>query len=162
MSISYITFISALTALVASIVSPFVTIQTAKRQINASVISANRTRWLEVLREQLATLISEFVAVKIVLIEETSCQLSVRRDYKPLLDRIERLFLTIARLRLMLNTTEDDHVKVAEMIDQTLHHLRYNENAVELRRAIDENIASITRQSQAILKREWERVKSGT
>ena len=59
MGVSIVSLISALTALVASIVSPFVTIQTAKRQINASVISANRTRWLESLREQLATLVSE-------------------------------------------------------------------------------------------------------
>lgn len=161
-SISILSLISALTALVASIVSPFVTISTAKRQIKASVISANRTRWLEGLREQLANLISEFAAAKIVLVEETSCKLSVRRDLKALVDRIERLSLTIARVRLMLNTVEDDHVKLAGTIADALHHIRYNENAEDLQRVMEESIESITSQSQAILKREWERVKLGT
>jgi hypothetical protein len=161
MGVSILSLISAMTALVASIVSPFVTISTAKRQINASVISANRTRWLENLREQLACLVSEFTAAKILLVEETDCKLSVRRERKSLVDRIERLYLTIARVRLMLNTLEDDHVQLFAMISQALHEIRYNENGAELERVMDETIERILMQSQAVLKREWERVKSG-
>ena len=39
--------ISACTALVASIVGPIVTLSVARRQFNATVLSANRQRWIE-------------------------------------------------------------------------------------------------------------------
>jgi hypothetical protein len=54
----FISLVSACTALVASIVGPMVTLSVAKRQINASVLSANRQRWIESLRDLVAELIS--------------------------------------------------------------------------------------------------------
>ena len=51
-------FISAITALVASIIGPAVTLVVAKRQFNANVVSANRQKWIDALREQLAELIA--------------------------------------------------------------------------------------------------------
>ena len=41
-----ISLVSALTALVASVVGPIVTVAVAKRQITASVVSSNRHRWI--------------------------------------------------------------------------------------------------------------------
>ncbi len=46
-----ITFITASTALIAGIASPIVSISVARQQFKASVISNNRERWIEALRE---------------------------------------------------------------------------------------------------------------
>jgi len=62
-----ISLVSACTALVASIVGPLVTLTVAKRQINANVLSANRQKWIENLREALAELISLLVADVVVI-----------------------------------------------------------------------------------------------
>ena len=66
MDTGLITLVSATTALVASLVGPLVTLTVARRQISASVLSANRQKWIETLREMLAELISLLVAVVVV------------------------------------------------------------------------------------------------
>ena len=45
-----VSFVSALTALAASVIAPFVTMHVAHRQFNSTVLSANRQRWIEGLR----------------------------------------------------------------------------------------------------------------
>jgi len=45
-----LSFISACTALVASIIGPMVTLLVARRQFGATVLSANRRKWIEALR----------------------------------------------------------------------------------------------------------------
>jgi len=45
-----------LTALAAVIISPFVTYLTARRQIRANLISANRQAWIDKLRDELSEL----------------------------------------------------------------------------------------------------------
>jgi hypothetical protein len=49
-----ISLVSACTALVASIVGPFVTLAVARRQFSATALSANRQKWIESLRDMLA------------------------------------------------------------------------------------------------------------
>jgi len=61
-----ISLVSACTALVASIVGPIVTLTVARRQFSANVLSANRQKWIETLRDMLAELISLMVAVLVV------------------------------------------------------------------------------------------------
>jgi hypothetical protein len=61
-----ISLISACTALVASIAAPWVTLTIARRQFSASVLSANRQKWIETLRDLLAELISLVVAGLVV------------------------------------------------------------------------------------------------
>jgi len=51
-----ISLVSAATALVASVVGPLVTLAVARRQFNATVISANRQKWIEALRDLLSHL----------------------------------------------------------------------------------------------------------
>jgi hypothetical protein len=50
--------LSACTALIATIVGPLVALSVARRQFIATVISGNRHRWIENLRNELAELIS--------------------------------------------------------------------------------------------------------
>ncbi len=53
--------ISAGTALVASIAGPWVTLTVARRQFSANVVSANRQKWIETMRDLLAELVSLIV-----------------------------------------------------------------------------------------------------
>ena len=50
-----VTLVSASTALVASIIGPIVTLTVARRQYNATVISTSRQKWIEALRDTLAS-----------------------------------------------------------------------------------------------------------
>jgi hypothetical protein len=61
-----ISLVSACTALVASVVGPVVTLAVAKRQFNANVLSANRQKWIETLRDMLAELISLLVSALVI------------------------------------------------------------------------------------------------
>ena len=61
-----LSLVSACTALVASIAGPLVTLSVSRRQFSASVLSANRQKWIETLRDQLAEVISLIVAALIV------------------------------------------------------------------------------------------------
>jgi hypothetical protein len=49
-----IAFVTACTALISAIVGPAVSYVVARRQIRASVISNNRERWTEALRDSVA------------------------------------------------------------------------------------------------------------
>jgi hypothetical protein len=56
-----LSFISACTALAASIIGPIVTLRVARRQFNATVLSTNRQKWIETLRDMVAELMSLLV-----------------------------------------------------------------------------------------------------
>lgn len=52
-------FVSALSALIASIAGPLVTLYAARLQIRANVGSANRQRWVDEFRDVIANFCSE-------------------------------------------------------------------------------------------------------
>ena len=56
-----VSFVSALTALIASIAGPIVTLYVARSQFKVSVRSANRQRWIEEFRDRLARFSAEIV-----------------------------------------------------------------------------------------------------
>src|SRR5262249_8599449 len=104
-----LSLISACTALVASIVGPLVTFAVAKRQFNATVLSANRQRWIESLRDMLAELISLIVAVVVVKSswkgKWNKGMAAIAAD-PALLQKLERLVLVQWKIRLLLNPIE--------------------------------------------------------
>ncbi|HET7031637.1 MAG TPA: hypothetical protein VFJ48_00835 [Casimicrobiaceae bacterium] len=161
-----LSLISACTALVASIAGPFVTLAVAKRNFNATVISANRQKWMELLRETLAELISLFVAALIV---KAKWQRRAKDKWdhgrgaletEPgLIDKVQRMVLTQAKIRLLLNPNEADHQRLYQAIDSAGKRLQ-SEEAQEAETEAD--IEAITKLAQTILKREWLRVKHGT
>ena len=59
MDVLTITFITASTALVSAVTGPLVSFIVARRQIRASVISNNRERWIEALRDS----VTEYVVL---------------------------------------------------------------------------------------------------
>jgi hypothetical protein len=157
-----LSLVSACTALVASIAGPFVTLVVAKRNFNATVLSANRQKWIETLRETLAELISLLITALVVkekwkdnwhggrgaLIAEPA-----------LLDKVQRMVLVQTKIRLLLNPNEADHQRLYQVLDTTRMRLQ-SEESQETETEAD--IEAITKLAQAILKREWMRVKHGT
>lgn len=157
-----ISAISAATALVATIVGPLVTVWVSKRQFSASVISANRQRWIETLRDTLAELSSQIVGVVVTKVAK-------RGNWKDgfeaaaadplILKRVERIVYLQWQVRLLTNPANDDHAELCQAIENALITLKRPElNEAETRAAVEH----ITKLSQGILKREWERVKAGS
>jgi hypothetical protein len=154
--------ISATTALVASVVGPVVTLTVAKRQFSATVLSGNRQKWIEALRDDLAELIS-LLATGLVVKSKWKDKWEQGRgalNAEPaLLDKFERIVLTQARIQLLINPADEDHQRLSEAIDSAADRLR-SEEATDTQTETD--IRTIVALAQSILKREWQRVKLGT
>ena len=71
---------------------------------------------------------------------------------------MERLVRVQWKIRLLLNPTEPDHQALDQALDAALKRLQL-ESADDAE--IEADLARITSHAQAILKREWVRVKSG-
>jgi type III secretory pathway component EscS len=153
--------VSACTALVASVVGPVVTLTVAKRQFNATAISGNRHKWIETLRDELAELIA-LLATALVVKSKWKDKWEEGRgpvNSDPvMLEKFERIVLAQSKIQLLLNPNEEDHEQLREIIDVAARRLR-SEDALET--ATDADIGIIVSLAQAILKREWQRVKQG-
>jgi hypothetical protein len=154
--------VSAATALVASIVGPLVTLSVGRRQFAATVLSTNRQRWIEHLRDLLAEFIAQLGTVWVI---RATWQGKWDKGLAPIaadptrLEKMQRLLLVQWKIRLMLNPTESDHQELYAAIEKALDRLR-EERSDESETAAD--IETISRLGQTILKREWQRVKQGT
>lgn len=149
-----VAIISALTALCAVLISPLVSLRNTDKQAKVSVLSANRQKWIDSLRDLLA----EFsTAVRVVGFEKTAPEKK---------KRIERLMFLEYKIKLMINPKEDDHRRLVDVVAQArkLCSSVYGGviSPVEDSTAEDFNVAlcSITEIGQTILKREWDRVKT--
>jgi hypothetical protein len=157
-----LSIISACTALVASIVGPIVTLKVARRQFNANVLSTNRQKWIETLRDMVAELISLLVSALVIRSAWKSKWDKGRgplREDAALLHKLERIVLAESKIRLLLNPTDVDHQQLYRAIETATKRLKAEES---LDSDTDADIETITSLSQVILRREWQRVKLGT
>ncbi len=156
-----ISLISACTALVASVVGPLVTLSVARRQFNANVLSANRQKWIEALRDLLAELISLLVAALVVKSrwkENWDKGMGPIAADPEMLAKLERIVLVQWKIRLLINPTEADHQELYRTIETAFERIKAEDSRDS---DSDADVENITRLAQAILKREWERVKRG-
>lgn len=142
-----------MTALIAVIVSPIVSIYVAKRQIRASVVSTSRQKWIDSLRDQLA----EFIAAAHVMGLHRGLNMIETPEFN---SRLEQLRLIESKVLLLLNPNEADHKVLAATIGALIPQL-FGGDELSKRKVAKEALPRITEQSQSILKREWERVKRG-
>jgi len=153
--------VSACTALTASIVGPIVTLKVARRQFNATVLSGNRQKWIEALRDTLAELIS-LLATALVIKSKWKDKWEGGRgplNAEPaLLDKFERIVLTQAKIQLLINPVDPDHQQLDRAVDVAARRLQSEE---ALDSETEQDIRSIVALGQSILKREWQRVKKG-
>jgi len=159
---SAISLVSASTALVASVVGPVITLTVARRQFNATVISSNRQKWSETLRNTLAELIA---LVRASLVVKSNWKEKWDHGRGPLnanpamLEKFERIALAQSKIELLLNPIDSDHQRLFETIETAIRRLRAEES---LEAETEHDIRTITGHGQSILKREWQRVKNGT
>ena len=163
-------FISALVALVAVIVGPFITLKVAKKQIEATssvaekqietsksvadlqaranVLSKNRQDWINSLRLEIAGFMTSVSVVLPLLFSQ--------KDSIEMYKLLSQMQLHFSRTKLLINPKEPDHAAlVAKMNDMAQKVLSFD-NTIS---GLNEELVVL---AQSILKREWERVKSFT
>ncbi len=143
-------WISAITALVAVILSPLISLYIVRRQFAANVLSHNRQDWIDKVREHIAQILTYI---------ETSPVLHENSD-KTNSEKTESLRLYEQRLKLLLNPNEEDHQQLLDCVAKSIRPMIAGD--VSEKADIQSCSADITSYAQKILKREWERVKKGT
>jgi hypothetical protein len=151
------TNITAVTALVAVILGPIVSVYIVRRQIRASVISTNRQAWIDDLRGAIAEYLKAkeiivLIAMGTGLYDKTAAQRET-----------ENMIMLIYRIQLLINPNEHDHAKLATLLLGQLGEVAKSCQPGSGKKDIDigQSNAEIILLAQSILKREWERVKRG-
>lgn len=144
-----VSILSMLVALAALFVGPIVTLKVAKRQI----VSPIRQKWIDELRELMSEFLSE--CQKAIIFNEGKGSLNIENTDEEL---FRKLLYFEQKLRLMLNPNEDDHTKLTEIVKEIAEETHHGVGDFI---KFGEKVDRATRLSQQILKKEWERVKSG-
>ncbi len=140
--------LSLFVSLVAVIVGPFVSLKISKRQLILPI----RQKWIDDFRELMSVILSECQSV-IVMTE--GC--GILSEEKGRQDLFQKLLYLEAKLGLMLDPYDDDHIElfnVIRKISESVHH--GVGNLIEFGGNVDHS----TRVTQKILKNECERIAS--
>ena len=146
--------LAAATALVAVIVGPLVSIYVSRRQIRASVVSVNRQKWIENLRLQLSETIT---GLTFLGAHRGTLNLLDEREF---VERFQKLVQAAVNVGLLLNPNDPVHKALGDNIKQGVDSLLSSDRA-QIQARTKEMADAIFKDAQAILKREWQRVKSG-
>jgi hypothetical protein len=105
----WIALISACTAMIAAVAGPYVNTRIATLQFKTNVLSVNRHKWIETLRDLVSSLNSQLLTAAVVRhsLEEPAGTLFARNP--DLFRRVEELLRTATKIELMLNPLEQDH-----------------------------------------------------
>ena len=160
-------YVPDVTALVAVIVGPVLQWRIAKRQA-ADHISSKRQRWIDELREDCATFLSLVARLEELRRPNPSASIEdQKRTFEEKAQVDHRAYELSIRIRLRLNPEEDDHNHLLELLSD-LSATCKDPNPGETDSDREAQIAEFRRhvnrimpQVQLILKKEWERVKSG-
>jgi hypothetical protein len=144
-----IALISAITALCAVVLGPLVSLWGASKQYRVSVLSNNRQAWINALRDTIAELIS--IASLITLPQDAGDQVK----------SAQRLLFLSAKIELMMNPNEVDHRLLMGLLNELQGTIGA---ALSKKSSANDGVAALLQKivplSQAILKREWKRVKA--
>lgn len=147
--------VSAVTALVAVILGPLVSIFVAKNQINASVVSSNRQAWINRLRDELATLVA-------IIHHLPSAHANGSVSTDDAITEYGRFVEHLQVIKLLINPKETDHQELVRLIESASSKIIGSINDKHANASEFEDTGQrIVMQSQIVLKREWERVKNG-
>jgi len=157
----HVSFVVACSALVAATIAPAVSLVVSRRQFNASVLSANREKWIARLRDTTAELASRLALAAVQKARWESDwdggRALLRADpaQLPAFQRIAQLYWEV---RLLTNPGDARHVALCRAVETAVARLRQDDPAVGLESADVERIAAA---AQAVLGAEWRRVKRG-
>lgn len=157
----WVAFVAACSALCASIVGPLVTLAISRRQFRINVISANREKWIGMLRESTA----EFISLAAVAAIHRSAPGATAAGGHALLHadptlvpRFERLVQVRWNLRLLLNPTETSHRAVVSAVDAVTRDLLERDLDAP---ALTPGIDAVAVAAQVVIRQAWQRVKNG-
>ncbi|WP_018897708.1 hypothetical protein [Rhizobium sp. 2MFCol3.1] len=156
-----VAFVTACTALVSSVVAPMITMRMGRAQIRASVISNNRQRWIETLRDLIAAFCAQVTTaapMRRTLLDANGGILVTDPD---ILNRLQEIMKTFTMIRLMTNPLEADHQELITVLTKTMTTLRTAPLDEDLDPSVRQAVEEVVQKSQVILKREWSRVKAG-
>ena len=156
-----VTIITVCAALLSAALGAFVSLKANERKIKAEVITANRQKWGETLRDLLAEMMSVSYSVAIVKRQITTADpvAAVAAD-RLLLDKLEHVALVKNKIKLMLNPVKEDHCPLLDTVNQTYQHL-VSRDEFDVIDRLHDDIDLMTEQAQKLLRREWQRVKQG-
>jgi len=154
-----ITFITATTALVAGVLGPLVSYGVSRHQLHATLVSNNRERWIEALRDSIA----EYMALvtSIALLEKNAPNdlgEAVLANAE-LRAKGERMLLVRGRILLMTNPGESFQKTLRDCIDGAHATLLTRERLSVAQ--WQSHLERIAEAGHAALKAEWSRVKRG-
>src|SRR6202790_5194172 len=114
MDVITITFVTASTALISAVTGPLVSYIVARRQIRASVISNNRERWTEALRDSVAEYVALLLSASMV--KENIGQDPVKAiiEDHALLEIVQRIILVKNKIMLMTNPNDSRYTELCE------------------------------------------------
>jgi hypothetical protein len=156
----FIGFVSALTALLASIVGPLVTLYVARTQIRATVRSANRQRWIDEFRDAIARYCSE-VAIVAQARERIVSDGQIVIGESEALHDFGKLVYSASKIRLMVNPLEREHQELLGALGRVFDRLRTAASHEDLQREGVEIVNEIVTRSLVIIRREWLLVQRG-
>jgi hypothetical protein len=154
-----ITFLTASTALIAGIASPLVSISVARSQFKASVISNNRERWIEALRDSIAEYIALVTSAALIAHRAKVVNREIVYADEEIIKTAERIVLVRSKILLMTNSTKSYHRDLCQSIE-VVHQALVANQAMELEEWRS-NLNAITLAGHAVLEAEWARVKRG-
>jgi hypothetical protein len=156
-----VSFVSALTALIASIAGPIVTLYVARSQFKVNVRSANRQRWIEEFRDLIARFCAEIAVsaqVREKIVKDGRIVVHAESEF---LSSFEKLIYTTNKIRLMINPLEHEHQKLVEVMNHLLARFRTASAEDDLQSEGQEIVGKIVTMSVEIVRREWLRVQRG-
>jgi hypothetical protein len=154
-----IAFVTACTALISAVVGPAVSYVVARRQIRASVISSNRERWSEGLRDSVAEYVALLASASTVKRSIGQDPLKALAEDHSLLQIFERTVLVKNKIMLMTNPADSQYAELCKIVEATYQTLISDDPHGFAK--ISAGSEAITRAGREVLNAEWARVKRG-
>jgi hypothetical protein len=121
---SYIPLISLIIAVLAVFIGPIIQIIIAKAQIHASIISANRQRWIDNFRDMTAEFVTAVPELIVLQGSDTIGKLVSDID-------AEQKFMTIqlirSKIELMLNSRDEKHKSLLSLMEDATNSILHPE-----------------------------------
>jgi hypothetical protein len=154
-----IAFVTACTALISAVVGPAVSYVVARRQIRASVISTNRERWTEALRDAVAEYVALLLSASVVKENIGQNPLKAVTADHGLLEIVQRIILVKNKIMLMTNPADSRYLELCKVVEATYQTLISDDPRVLAK--IHSGAEAITRAGREVLNAERARVKRG-
>lgn len=142
--------VSAVTALVAVIIGPFITLRASKNQL----LGPMRQAWINDLRNAVAEFSARINLGYEAVASTFAHEDSVRHDAMTLrTQHIQSTYQLLAKIILLVNPKEPEHQELVRLAKAAY-------SAYESGNRADTALSALHRHTQAVLKKEWDVVKS--